>query len=245
MDSLKNMKKLALAIVIGMVGTYAQAADEDVEIPVEELARESVLPVFDNPTAVKNRNVSLAKHIEIGGFFGTAVNEAFVDQTLMGAWANYHLSEFSGIQFLGAVINSQSSSYVPQLNEVFPASPPNYQLLPKPKHLLLLSYELTPFYGKMSITKQTVFNLSTFFTGGVGMLGLGDTSTPVLGLGLGQNIFFGSRWGMKIDMRGLMYQGVNPVSVSHTNRTTTPPVSEYERVMTLNIAITAGLIYLL
>jgi outer membrane beta-barrel protein len=109
----------------------------------------------------------------------------------------------------------------------------------------MLSYELTPFYGKISLTKQAVLNLTTFFTGGLGIVGLGDSQTPALGLGLGQNFFFGRSWGLKIDMRGLIYQGINPVSVSLTNRTSTPSVSEYERVTTLNIAISAGLVFLL
>lgn len=242
---MRNLLKYAWVVSLMMGLQYPQSRADDVEIPEEELARESVLPVFDNPTAVKNRNVPLASRFEMGGFFGTAVNEAFVDQTLFGASLNYHLTEVSGIQLTAALINSQSSSYVQQLNEVFPSSPLNYQLLPKPKHFAMLSYELTPFYGKISITKQAVLNLTTYFTGGLGIVGLGDSQTPALGLGLGQNFFFSRNWGLKIDMRGLIYQGINPVSVSLTNRTSTPSVSEYERVTTLNIAITAGVVFLL
>lgn len=243
---MKN-RMLWLTVFTVIFGASSGSWAEDIEIPEEELARESVLPVFDNPAAVKNRNVPLSSRVEVGAFLGTSVNEAFIDQTLFGGSVTYHLTEVSGIQILGSMVKADSSSYVGQLNQVFASAPLNYQLLPKPKHLVLVSYELTPFYGKISITKQTVFNLTTFFTGGIGALGLGDVNTPVLSLGLGQNFFFGKSWGLKIDMRGLIYQGINPVTpgLSLTNRTTTPPVSEFERVTTLNIAITAGLIYLL
>jgi outer membrane beta-barrel protein len=237
-----NKQLVLIAVVLFALTARAQ---EVVEIPEEELARESVLPIFDTPDVVKSRLVTLTKKIEFGAFFGMNVNEAFYDQLLYGAQASYHLTEMSAIGVMFSMINAQSSQYVPQLNEV--STPPlHYELLPKPKYFFLLNYEFTPFYGKMSVTKQTIINLTTFCTLGLGMFALGDSQTPLLGIGVGQNFFFGKSWGLKIDMRGLIYQGIDPVSVDvNSYGGQTPPVSDYQRQTVVNFTVSGGLIVLL
>ena len=55
------MKKLflkkSLMTIIFLLSSLAHAADE-IEVPDDELAKESVLPVFDSVISVKNRNVT-------------------------------------------------------------------------------------------------------------------------------------------------------------------------------------------
>lgn len=240
---IKQLLSFLIFLFVVCIGLPVHAT-EIVEIPDEELARESVLPVFEHPEMVKNRNVPLAKRFEFGAFLGTNVNEAFYDQILYGAQATYHFTEMSGVQLLFSMINASSSQYVPQLNEV--STPPlRYELLPKPKYFFLGSYEFTPFYGKISITKQSVLNLTTFATLGVGMFALGDTQTPVLGIGLGQNFFFGKSWGLKLDMKSLIYSGIDPVSVDLNAVGKTASVADYKRQMVVNFTVSAGLVILL
>ncbi len=245
---LKKFLVLAFWILISLITclgfTRPAFAAEVIEIPDEDLARESVLPIFDSPDVVKNRNVTLSDRMELGAFVGTNVNEAFFDQILYGGLATYHLSETSALQVLFSLISATSSQYVPQLNEV--STPPlRYELLPKPKYFFLASYEYTPIYGKISITKQSVLNLTTYVTLGAGMFALGDSQTPVIGIGLGQNFFFGKSWGIKLDMKGLIYQGIDPVSVDVNAVGTTPSVSAFKKQTMLNFTVGAGLVFLL
>ncbi len=235
-------KHLVLAVLLMSFSAFAQ---EVVEIPEEELARESVLPIFDTPDVVKNRNVPLTNRLEFGAFLGTNVNEAFYDQILYGGQATYHLSEHSGIQFLFSMINATSSQYVPQLNEV--STPPlRYENLPKPKYFYLAAYEFTPYYGKISITKQSVLNLTTFASLGFGMFALGDTQIPTFSIGIGQNFFFGKSWGIKVDMKSLIYEGIDPVSVDvNSYGGQTPPVADFKRQTVVNFCVSAGLVFLL
>jgi len=238
------IKFLVMTSLFGFL-SFPAFADEIVEIPEEELARESVLPIFDSPDVVKNRNVPLTKRVEMGLFFGTNVNEAFYDQILYGVQGAYHISEMSAFTALFSMINANSSQYVPQLNDV--STPPlHYELLPKPKYFYLLGYEFTPFYGKISITKQTVFNLATFATLGLGMFAFGDTQTPVLSIGIGQNYFFSKNWGLKLDMKSLIYNGIDPVSVDINDYGgNSPSVSEFRRQTIVNFTVAVGLVILL
>src|ERR1700730_15751833 len=70
-------------------------ADEVVQFPESELARESVLPVFDHPEAVKKRYVPTEGRIELDGFLGTSLNDPFLYNYPLGIEAAYHLSEMS------------------------------------------------------------------------------------------------------------------------------------------------------
>ena len=72
--------------------SYAQSSSE-VEVPDDELAKESVYPVFDQPISVKNRNVSTVKRFDIGIFGGLALTEPIFNTVKFGLAGNYHLSD--------------------------------------------------------------------------------------------------------------------------------------------------------
>lgn len=242
MISRKNI--FTILAFLFLLAPIQTTADELVEIPEEELARESVYPVFDKLETVKRRNVDMESRIELSVLGGTSMNIAFFDQIMIGGAATYHMSNTSGIQVLGAMIDSKNSSYVPQMNDQVDPDP-NFQYLPKPKYLLIGAYEFSPYYGKISLTKQGVMNLTTFFTFGAGVMGIGDGTVPLVSLGVGQNYFFSKNWGLKLDLRGLIYNGPDPLSVDLANRSSEPSLSEYEKKLVLNFTLSAGLVILL
>jgi hypothetical protein len=53
-------------------------------------------------------------------------------------------------------------------------------LAPAPKYLILPGYQYIGDYGKLSLSKAYVMNLHLYGLGGIGMIGIGDTSKPVL-----------------------------------------------------------------
>lgn len=236
------VRVLTLMLVL-FLSLGAQA--EKVEFPEEELATESVLPVFDQPSAVKKKNVSLARHLELGGFAGAGLNEAFFDMTLFGVAATYNFTDMSAAQVIASFISAKPSQFVPQLNSVG-TTELNLQYLPQPKWYALLVYRFTPYYGKMSITKQAVINNSLYMTGGVGMVNINnEENSPALVGGLGQNFYFGPRWGLNLDFRGLLFQSPDPLSTGMSADTKTVSVSRFRKQTNFNIAITLGLIVML
>jgi hypothetical protein len=55
------------AIVFFLMPKAVCFATQNIQFPEEELASESVLPIFDQPVSVKNRAVLTAQRLEVGG----------------------------------------------------------------------------------------------------------------------------------------------------------------------------------
>jgi len=232
-------------MIISITLMAISARAEKVEFSDDELATESVLPVFDQPSTVKKRNVSVAHHIDFGASLGVGVNEAFFDMALIGFSTTYHFSEYSGIQFVGSYLSTQSSQFVGKINDVGAPPKANLQYLPPPRWYALIDYQFTPYYGKLSLTKQTVINQSLYLTGGVGIVNInGEENSFALEGGLGQNYYFSPHWGLNLDFRGLLFQGPDPLSANLGSDTKTASVSRFSKETDFNIAITVGVLFL-
>jgi outer membrane beta-barrel protein len=222
-----------------------------IEFADEELAQESVVPVFDQPLAVKKRNILTDGRIELSLYSGFFLNEAFFSPIALGGSATYHITETHGIQLMGSALTAGLSTYGEALkNNPNSGVRQNYELAPAPKSLAMLFYEWTPFYGKISITKQTVQNISLSFQAGGGMIGIGDENLPALGAGVTQRFFFGKSWGLYADLKSVLYQGPNLASVNlgptATNTITTlQPVSAFEKTLKTNFLFNIGAMFLL
>lgn len=87
------MKKFIFVLVSLFVSSIVSAAT--IEFPEEELAKESVLPVFEGGTvAVKSRRVVTKEKFEIGPMMGMIFNEPFFSPLTYGIHAGYHGNEF-------------------------------------------------------------------------------------------------------------------------------------------------------
>ena len=91
---------------------------ETIQFPTEELATESVLPVFDQPTSVRNRVVSLSKRIEIGFLGGYALTEPFYNPFQIGGTLSYHINEDHGINLFGTTFLTGLSNEASQMNPI-------------------------------------------------------------------------------------------------------------------------------
>ena len=88
-NALKGLSLFLAALLLQRVAFAAEV----VELPTEELAQESVYPVFDKPVSVKNRNVNTAGKYEIGGYYGNALTEPIFNVSKFGIVGYYHWSE--------------------------------------------------------------------------------------------------------------------------------------------------------
>ena len=213
----KNFLKLlsvnAMACVVLFVPTFSNA---NIEFSEDALAPESVLPVFPRSVYVKNRNVEKRGAIEIQALGGISVNNPFFKSYPVGGSVGYYFTEEHGVQFLFGYLMSRKSGYASSLENYTNVLEPNSTLgqanfdnFPSQKMLGLISYEYSPFYGKLSLAKGINFNIDVVTSVGGGMFYLEDGSFPTASLGLGLRVYFGKTFGLRINMYSLFRKGIN------------------------------------
>lgn len=239
-----------------------------IEFPEEELARESVLPVFDNAVAVKSRSVPTAKKFELGIATGFAMNEPFFNTTRFGGHIAYHINETHGFLLAGQVYSDGLGTNGKSLagKDLVEDNPNNVETYirmeyaPQPAYHMFLNYQITPYYGKISVFKDWVMNLSLYGLAGLGVVDVGGETTPALNLGIGQKFYFNKRWGFRVDLGLMAYEGVNffvasdggpsPLedsfnSGSNPTITADRNVSDFDRQMNYDMHFSVALIVLL
>ncbi len=216
-------------LVVGVV----RANGETIEFAEDELATESVLPKFDQPTATKKRVVPTAKRFEIDVQAGTSLADAFFTTVPVGLMAGYHFNEFSAVQVRGDYYLNSVTSYKQQIIADTPGADVRLNKNPAAKYSFGIGYEMTPFYGKISVTKQRVINLATILALDFGLITFEDASSPYGSIDLGQKFFFSPNWGLRLDLKTVFY---NQTDVIYD------PVEK--RLMT-NVIFSLGAVFLL
>lgn len=223
----------SLIIVLALIATVSHRGNtEEIEFPEEELARESTLPVFDKQRAVLNRNVITDKHFEFGAGIGLEMNEPYYNDYMFQAMGTYNLSERSAVNVLGLMWMDGLSDYGEQLKKGRNTGPNQFQPFdaskaPHPKFGLFLNYEFIAYYGKISISKQGVMNLNTFAIAGLGYINMDQSNAIGLNLGVGQNFFLTKNFGLRADLRWLIFQGPDPTSVRPLSPTKTYSAGQF------------------
>jgi outer membrane beta-barrel protein len=224
----RRRRYLRLALLTSLVGALALSslisfradAADTIEFPDDELASESVLPVFDHAVSVKNRKVLTQSRFEVGPTLGLSLLEPFYNPLSIGLVATYHKTEEHAYNFVATYFMQGLSNNANGLNPipgtVTPAKPAgtnmNLQYAPAPKYMLLANYQYTGFYGKLSLGKDAVVNLSVFGLGGIGVMGVGDAFDPAVNIGIGQKLYFSPNLAFRFDFRFIAYQGPDVLS---------------------------------
>lgn len=241
-----------------------QAMAVTIEFPEEELAQESVLPVFDNAVAVKSRTVPTAGRFELGLAGGFALNEPFFNTSRFGGHIGYHFNETHGFILAGQLYQDGLGNNGKGLAGTDLDNGPNQLFLrmefaPQPKYHVFANYQITPYYGKISVFKNFVMNLSLYGLFGLGAVDVGGETTPALNIGLGQKFYFNKRWGIRADLGLMAYEGVNffvgsdggPSPLEDTSTSTADdviaevPIGEFDRQMNYDLHFSVALIILL
>ena len=236
-----------------------------IEFPKEELARESVLPVFNNAAAVKSRLVPTEGRFEFGLASGLALNEPFFKTQRFGGHIGYHFTEAHGFVLAGQIYQSGLGNNGEGLasTDLAPNSSTDVfirmQQAPQPKYHLIANYQITPYYGKISVFKDFVMNLSLYGLLGVGAVDVGGEIAPALNVGLGQKFYFNGSWGIRADLGLMAYEGVNYFAAKDGSSSplqdssdtsgddvlSEVPVSEFDRQMNYDLHLSVALIILL
>jgi outer membrane beta-barrel protein len=241
------MKPIWILMVL-LIGWNAYA--EDIEVPEEELARETTLPVFSKRRIVLNRNVVTTEKYEFGLGGGMEMNEPYYSPYLYGFQGTYNFTDVSAVNVQGIFWSQGLSSYGQQLKQGKPTVPTakfaafDTAKVPHPTWAAMVNYEFIAYYGKISITKQAVANLNTFGLLGLGYLSMDTVSTVAADFGVGQNFFFTQHMGVRWDLKWLVFQG--PDATSKTlGPNDHPAASDFSNRIYYNSQLDLALVFIL
>lgn len=233
-------------IALCLYGFNLQA--ETVEFPDEELATETVVPVFEKNRSVLNRNVQTEKRVEFGGGMGMALNEPFYNPLNFSGNLTYHVTDQHAVNLAATFFMSGLTEYGEQLKNgegLDPGKEFDPSKAPAPKWMALGNYQFTAYYGKISFSRQTVMNLTLFGLAGIGVVQTGGTSNVALNLGFGQNFYFTPRLAARFDLKLLMYNGPDATSKDLDTSNPTPADDAFGKDLIFRTYLSLGLVYLL
>jgi outer membrane beta-barrel protein len=184
-------------------------AAQSLELPDDELAKESVLPVFEKPGMVRSRNVKTEKRFEMGLYYGWLMTEPIFDTSRIGAAGYWHTNEDTA---WGGVFYAHStglSSYARQLKG--PGFGLDFDRAPKPLYSINIDYNKKLFYGKMSVSKTTAINthLQALFGGGLTQYE-NNKNYLNLSVGVGYKFYLSQNLSFRTDLRLLIHQAPTP-----------------------------------
>jgi outer membrane beta-barrel protein len=225
--------------------TLEVRAAETMDIQEDELAQETVLPKFDRPESVKNRNITTANRFEFGAYYGWNILEPILNQSKVGFNAGYHLSEQSAFMLNYAQWQSGLNT---QYTDGLAGGSNNldFNRAPKLKYSLYGHYEWKIFYGKISVTKNGVVNLSTYPIFGAGTTAYEHKNYFGADIGIGQKFYFGKSVALRADFK--MQYGQKPSPFLQGRMRTTDPLpaaGDFADKTDLSTMLEIGLSFLL
>ena len=200
----------------------------EIRFPDEELAAETVLPVFDPVRMVLNRNVTLKYRFEVGGGMTFGLDEPFRFEYYPTAFLSFHLSEIHGINLTGIWLPPLYSGSGDRLKKGVcdndPRAKPedckeelklfDVHRVPYPYIMGFLNYTYTPYYGKISLAKNFVMNMSLYGFIGPGLIVFNEnTRTLAFNMGIGQRFYLSRYFALRTDVGLYGYYGPDPSKI--------------------------------
>lgn len=247
------------SILLFSANSFAKKVNK-IDFPEEELARESVLPVFDTKLAIKNRRINHAKKLEFNLLSGMVMSEALYDPFHFGASLTYHLDNTRAIHIIGAVYGNGLQDRAKQLRdgEVVSDSPGctvpgdpgcldfDASQAPTKEFLLAAHYQYNAYYGKISLSKENVMNLTLSGLIGGGFYMIGSTPAPTFNFGISQRLYFTKKLALRVDLMFSLYNGIDLTSSDQLQTDTpAPDESDFDSAILFDSSIMLGLSFLL
>lgn len=194
-------------LLSGILLAQSAAFAETIDLPEEELAKESVTAKFDPPYSVKQRNIVTEGKGEFGLYYGWNFTEPIYHQNKLGLNLTYHPDEFSGWTL-------NFAQWFPGRNEQYTNLLKKFGLdfdrVPNLEYSAWLIYMMKNYYGKMSITKRGVMNLSLFPVFGVGLTKYVHKTYPGVAAGVGTKFYFTKSIALHAELRFQYAQAPSP-----------------------------------
>ena len=189
-----------------------------IRFPEEELASESVLPLFNPSQTVLNRKITLKHQFEFGASASFGLDEPFYSPTYATGQFSFYFTEIHGLNFSGTYFFPFRSSIGEALSKgvgLEQGRTFNVWALPYPQMMGFLSYQYTPYYGKISLTKKGVLNLSIYGFAGPGVIIFNSGGKELAGtIGVGQKLYFSKWFALRGDIGFYGYYGPSPAKTN-------------------------------
>lgn len=245
-ENKKNRKPPFFFILFFIFSFVISAEGSEIQFPTEELARDYMLPVFEgNPRATMNRRIVLKYKLDV---FGSALfrgDEPFYFPLMFSPGLAFYFNEVHGVSASGVYFWPGLSTKGEQLlrtpteDEKFAVVQFNAALVPHPQWGVFLNYVITPFYGKISFSKNLIVHFNISFSAGAGALNLVQNKCvqctrrnmilesaawrPAVWLGLKQRFFLKRRFYAYGEFGFFSYYGPNPVNENAKSAGSQPP----------------------
>lgn len=237
-----------MASALFVLSSFQSARAEVVEFPEDELAKESVLPVFDKTVVVRERAITTAGKFEIGAGLGLNLVEPLYEQLVYDFSASYHIDEIHGVNVTAYMLSTGLSKAGTDLKNGVGLSGNQFDasLAPQVENMIFGNYQFTAYYGKISITNQTTMNLGLYGLLGAGLLKWTDKASFGLDAGIGQKIYFTKNLSLRIDLTVMLYQGPDPTSPKSGAPLNTVELktSDFESTYYIRPFLTSSLVYM-
>ena len=209
------VKLKAICIALGFSGL---AGAVKIHFPDEELATESVLPQMDSPKMVLNRNIPLKFRPELGVSVGIGLDEPFYLPIYPTGILAFHISSSHAVSLTGSFffpVRSGSGEELSQKGVERVNADGDTEIIkldplkaPYPQMSAFVNYQYSPFYGKISLAKNWVMNLSIYGFLGLGIL-VSDQKDifPAGNFGIGQKLYINKWLGIRGDLGFYSYYG--------------------------------------
>lgn len=194
-------------LLSGIFIVNSAAFAETIDLPEEELAKESVTAKFDPPYSVKQRNIVTDGKAEFGLYYGWNFTEPIYHQNKLGMNLTFHTDEF-------AAWTLNFAKWFPGRNEQYTDLLKKFNLdfdrVPNLEYSAWLLYMMKNYYGKMSITKRGVMNVSLFPVFGVGLTKYVHKTYPGVAAGIGTKFYFSKSFSLHAELRFQYAQAPSP-----------------------------------
>lgn len=214
----QQFKKTLIMSFFILIGATSQA--DQIVVPQDELAQETVYPIFDNPVSVRNRNIQDVETFDIGIIGGYAISEPIANPSKLGMSINYHFNEAHS---LGMVWTQNASGVSKDAEALKTDFNLDFSRAPYPENSVLADYNYKIYYGKLSLAKDSVLNTSIYTSAATGMVKYVHKSYPTVSVGIGERFYLTEHLALKTDLRlfinnapipfksGALRAGVDPV----------------------------------
>jgi outer membrane beta-barrel protein len=243
---LRRLQLLVLPTIF-LFAWGAFAADNTIEFPEEELAKESVLPVFDKKVAVRERLVKTAGRLEVGGGAGLNLIEAVYNNITVNGVFSYNFDEEQAFTLQAIFPSTQLSNMGKDLQQGKGLNGKKWDAskAPAAKYLISGNYQYTAYYGKISMTKEKAMNLSLHGMAGLGAVSWGDSVEPMVNVGIGQKLYFTPNAALRLDMNLMIYQGPDPTSKDLDPGQPSRDSDYFTKTLYFRSFLTAGFVFLI
>ena len=209
MSSLKSILVLLLLF-------YALTSEAiRIQFPDEELSSEAVLPIFQPKRMVLDRRVSLKNRFELGATVSFGLDEPFYYPIYGTGLAAFYISEAHGISLTGTYFYPKYSTAGRALQKgLEDGKTLDVFKVPYPQLMGFLNYKYVPYYGKISLTKQFILNLSIYGYLGPGLIIFNHGTKQIAGnFGIGQKLYFNKWLALRGEIGLYGYYGPAPARV--------------------------------